>query len=276
MTFVRKRHTALKTVVSILATIVAFWVMPVGLKSCAKEALIEAQTPLWTALRNLDELQDEAALKTSSKEELIALIQELSSTQKGLELRLQTLEAAENDRARLEGLLRMPPFYGYETRAARVLRRDLNGYWQQLWIDAGSAHKIKRGMGVICKDGVVGRVREVYEQSAVVELISSPTFRIAAQIQGDDRPFVYRGRGLAFGEQPVGQTQAMQPEMALKQGESKWLVTTGLSGSFPEGITIGKLIQTDSVSEGGLLEGSVELSKNLEKLRQVTLLIPNR
>jgi rod shape-determining protein MreC len=266
----------LHTILALAGTVLGAIIIPIGFKSCAKDMLIESQAPLWSALQDVKSFQDASALKLLSKDDLVKVIQELAQTQAGLELKLKTLESVEAERGRLEQELKMPPFPGYETHVARILNRDLNGWWQQLWIDAGRAQGVRAGLGVVSRFGVVGRVREVYDQVSVVELVTSPHYRMAAQMKGDERPFVYQGMGLRFAMSPAGIVQALQPEMALKRGESKPIVTTGLSGSFPEGLPIGELIETGSVSEGGLLEGKVKLPQNLQNLKEVSLLIPYR
>jgi len=277
MSFSRRQHPKLKAILATLGVVVLFLALPVGFKGCNKDLLIQSQTPLWTALRDIDSLQDDAALMVMKKSELADLVKELASTQAGLELRLKTLEAVEAQKNRLESMLKMRPYYGYETRRGRVIRRDLSGYWQQLWVDVGRKQRVKVGLGVISQDGVVGRVREVFDDSCIIELVSSPRFRIAAQLSGDDRPFVYHGEGLNFGFSPIGKSEAMQPEMAVGQKDApRTIVTTGLSLSFPEGIPIGDLVQTGDVSQGGLLVGDIKLPRSLHSLRQVTILIPNQ
>ena len=280
MTFVRQKWTQLHTVLAIFGVILGWAIVPIGIKSCTKETLVQSQAPVWEALGELEKFQDAAALKLKSKDELAKTIGELGRTQAGLELKLKTLEAVEAERARLETLLKMQAnsrdLAGYEAKVARVINRDINGWWQQIWIDLGSAQGVKSGAGVVARFGVVGRVREVYEQTSVVELISSPRFRMAAQMQGDDRPFVFQGAGLRFAAAPLGVVQALQPEMALKPGEIKAISTTGFSGSFPAGLPIGLLTDTGGFSEGGLLEGHVRLPAQLQSIKEVSVLLPYR
>jgi rod shape-determining protein MreC len=276
MTFARHRWTSLKTIIAIAALILVWGLLPVGLKSCARRSLVTVQAPVWSALRDSSDLQDTAALKLASKDELVSIIAELGHEQAGLELKLKSAAAAEAQKARLEALLKMPPYWGYDVRVARVIRRDLNGWWQQLWIDRGSSSGIRPGMGVVCAQGVVGRVSDVYDDIAVVELLTSDRFRMAAMFDTDVRPFVYVGQSLAFGGAPIGRAQAMQPQTKLAPGETKDVVTTGLSGSFPEGLPIGTLFKTDGQSAGGLLEGQVRLAAPLESLKEVSVLLPNR
>lgn len=276
MTFVRHRWTALHTLLAIAGVVLGSIVLPVGFKSCARDTLVASQAPLWGGMRDITTLQDTAVLKLQSKDELIKTIQELARTQAGLELRLKTLDAAEAARGRLEQILKMPAYPGYETKVTRILNRDVNAWWQQIWIDVGEEQGVYPGLGVISRYGVVGRVTKVYSQSSVVELVTSPRFRMAAQMKGDERPFVYQGMGLRFGMEPMGKVEALQPEMALKKSEVRGIITTGLNGSFPEGLLVGELIATDSLSEGGLLGGRVRLSKNLQNLKEVSVLIPYR
>lgn len=276
MTFVKRRWSGLHTVLAIFGIILGWMIVPIGFKGCTKDMLIEAQAPIWGALSDVKTFQDTAALKLQSKEELVKTIQELARTQAGLELKLKTVDSVESAKARLEQQLKMPPALGFETKNVRIINRDINSWWQQITVDAGRAQGVRSGMGVISREGVVGRVREVYDQASTVELITSPRFRMAVQLQGDERPFVYQGQGLRLGLSPVGQVQALQPEMALNPNQSRTVVTTGLSGSFPEGLPVGELIDTKNIGEGGLLEGRIRLNKSLLNLKEVTLLIPYR
>jgi len=274
MTFVRHQWRPFHTILTVVGVMLASLILPIGLKSCARDTLIHSQAPLWTALQDIRSFQDTEALKLLSKDDLVKIIQDLAQTQAGLELKLKNLDTAEAQRGRLEQLLKMQPFPGYDTKVARIMERDINGWWQQIWIDVGREQGIRPGLGVVARFGVVGRVREVYEQTSVVELLTSPRFRMAAQVKGDDRPFIYQGQGLRFILKPVGAAQALQPEMALKAGETKQVVTTGVSGSFPEGVPMGTLVETSTLSEGGLLEGKVILPEDLQNLKEVSVLIP--
>ena len=276
MTFIRHRWRPLHTILTLIGVILGSVILPIGCKSCAHDAFIQAQAPVWTALQDVKAFQDAEALKILSKDDLVKIIQDLAQTQAGLELKLKTVDTIEAERGRLEQMLKMQPFPGYDTKVARILQRDLNGWWQQFWIDAGREQGVKAGFGVVSRFGVVGRIREVYDQTSVVELLTSPRFRMAAELRGDDRPFIYQGMGLRFALNPMGVAQALQPELALKKDETREVVTTGLSGSFPEGLPVGKLIDTNSLSEGGLLEGRVALNGNLQNLKEVSVLIPYR
>jgi rod shape-determining protein MreC len=276
MTFARRRWTPLKTLVAVAGLVLLSGLLPISFKCCARKTLVCAQAPLWLALRDVDQLEDAAALKSASRDELIEMVTDMAHAQAGLELKLKMTVALEEEKARLEDLLKMPPYWGYDARAARIIRRDLNAWWQEIWIDRGASSGVRPGLGVVCRDGVVGRVSEVYDQMAVVELLTSPRFRMAARLEGDTRPFVYTGAGLRFGLSPLGLAQAMQPENALADGVQRVVVTTGLSGSFPEGMPVGTLFKTDGLSSGGLLEGKIRPAAALDGLREVTVLLPNR
>ena len=88
----------------------------------------------------------------------------------------------------LEEILRLPSYPAYRYETARVARRDLSGWWRQFVIRKGRNYGLTVGAPVIFSGGVVGRIREVHAYTAVVDLISSPALRIAASVQGDNRP----------------------------------------------------------------------------------------
>ena len=64
------------------------------------------------------------------------------------------------------------------------------------------------------------------------------------------------------------------------RGESKAsraprrLVTSGLGGVFPPGLTIGYVVSADPSTDGLFKTGEVELDSRLSSLTEVTVLVP--
>ena len=58
------------------------------------------------------------------------------------------------------------------------------------------------------------------------------------------------------------------------QAEPKLLVTSSLTGTFPEGIRIGEVVDLSLGADGLFKSGTVRLGRALSTLREVTVLIP--
>jgi rod shape-determining protein MreC len=155
-----------------------------------------------------------------------------------------------------------------------VVRRDFSGWWQRLTIRKGKNFNLTVGAPVVFSGGVVGRISEVFAYTATVDLISSQTVRLAAVIEGDTRPISYQG-GLnpTFGS-AGGVIEFVPLDIFAGKNSTKRLVTSGLGGVFPPGLTIGSVIKVEPSTDGLFKSGEVKLDDRLAALTEVTVLIP--
>ena len=168
----------------------------------------------------------------------------------------------------------MPAYANYRFEHARVARRDFSGWWQRLIIRKGKNFGIAVGAPVVFTGGVVGRITEVYAYTSVVELIGSPNVRIAGAIDGDDRPLSFQG-GInpTFGP-PSGIIEFVPLDIFASPTAPKRLVTSGLGGVFPPGLTLGTVTKVEPSTDGLFKSGEVQLDPNLASLTEVTVLVP--
>jgi rod shape-determining protein MreC len=167
----------------------------------------------------------------------------------------------------------MPPNPQYRFEAARVCRRDLSGWWQQLTIRKGSNYDIPVGAPVVYAGGVVGRVSEVRLYEADVDLLSSPRLRLAATFDGDTRPFSYQGGNNPPLAPAQGILEFVPPDIIVFSTSPRRVVTSGL-GEFPAGLTIGYVSHLTTSPDGLFQSGKVVLDPRLSELTEVTVLVP--
>jgi rod shape-determining protein MreC len=175
--------------------------------------------------------------------------------------------------ARLQALLNLPEDPGWRYEPAAVVLRDNSAFWQQLTIRKGKNYGIEPNAPVVFSGGVVGRVRTVGLYESTVELISSPGFRLAAVLEGDQRPVSYQG-----GDNPTlgpsrGQAEFLPADLALSTGTHRRLMTSGLGGEFPPNLLIGELARLTPSADGMFQSGEVLLDRGLAKLSEVTVLM---
>jgi rod shape-determining protein MreC len=269
-----QRFDQAKPFVTLGLVLLAWILLPTAFKRIVRVSFFELQAPFEATASYVRDLQDFWALKSRPHNELIEAGRDLARLNAAYEVRLQQDSMLRAEMYRLERILKLPAAPGYRSETARVVRRDFSSWWQQLTIRKGRNYGIIEGSPVIYAGGVVGRVREVYAYTSVVELISSPGVRIAAAAEGDSRPFSYQG-GVNPTYGPAFATVEYVPlDVFVTPATPRRLVTSGLGGVFPPNLTIGYLTRVEPSTDGLFKSGEVNLDRALSDLSEVTVLVP--
>lgn len=112
---------------------------------------------------------------------------------------------------------------------------------QTITIDAGSSSGIARDMSVVSGSGLVGVVKSVTSRSAVVLLMSDPSFRVGVRVAGSQVMGVLSGTG--------GRTYSVQlldATESINLGDE--LVARGSDNDrpFPPGVPVGRVSWVDN------------------------------
>jgi rod shape-determining protein MreC len=150
---------------------------------------------------------------------------------------------------------------------ARVVSGAVSNFDQTLEIDKGSSAGIRRGMAVVTGRGLIGRVAQVSENRAVVELLSGGGFSVGFSIVSTNVLGVVRGQG------DGGRLRAtVDVDRDVFPGQI--LVTSGVEGSqFPQGLPIG-VVTAVNENQGALqTELSVEQLAATSDLSYVSVVV---
>jgi rod shape-determining protein MreC len=254
--------------------VIAWLVLPVVVKTFTRASFFEFTAPIAVAASYARDLQEYWTFRLHSNSELIEAGRDLARLNASYSLSVQQNAELQSQVERLETLLRLPSVANYRSEPARVARRDFSGWWQRLVIRKGKNFGIPVGAPVVFTGGVVGRVTEVYAYTAVVELISSPSVRIAGAIEGDTRPISFQG-GInpTFGP-PKATIEFVPLDVYASTTMPKRLVTSGHGGVFPAGLTLGTVTKVEPSPDGLFKNGEVQLDPTLASLTEVTVLVP--
>ncbi len=257
-----------------LGVILLAWIfLPLAAKIFARATFFEIQAPLVVADSFVRDIQSFWSNRAHSKDELLKAGRQLAGLIAQYEYSTQQNAQLQAEILRLENLLNLPPMPAFRLEPARVARRDFSGWWQRMVIRKGSNYGIAVGSPVVFAGGVVGRVTEVHRYTSVVDLVTSPTLRLAATVAGDTRPVSYQGGiNSTFGA-PRGTVDFVPLDVSPSPTLPKRLVTSGL-GVFPPGLIIGEIVQLEPSADGLFKSGEVLLDRRLGTLTEVTVLIP--
>ena len=147
------------------------------------------------------------------------------------QMRQDELEA-ENGRLRV--LLDLRDRLAVPTIGAEVVAREWNGFTRGLTINRGRASRLERLAPVIVIRGVVGRVVEIRESSAVIQLVTDPASSIGGVVNRT------RAQGLVEG---VAGGRLRLKLAAREEGVTPGdlVSTSGVGGLFPKGIPLGRV-----------------------------------
>ena len=254
--------------------IALWWVLPAVVKRFSRVGVYEFQAPSWVAMSYLKDLQAYWTDRNRTENELIEAGIDLARLNAAYELRNQQTDILEREVKALEGLLDLPSLPEYRYEIARVVRRDMNAWWQQIIIRKGRRHGIREGQAVVYAGGVVGRIEQVYEHTCVVQLLSSPNFRVAAHFENDLRPIQFNGGINQILHDPKASLNNVPPDIFIPANQSIRVISSRLGGSFPDGLTLG-YVQSLSPDASGLFQsGIVTIDPRLLSIREVAVLIP--
>ncbi len=196
------------------------------------------------------------------------------------------LERVAQENSRLRVILALPPSPGFRTVACPVLERGgAVGWWGTLVIGRGADHGIAAGDPVVVAVGLVGRVKAVSAHTSDVLLITDSNFRVACELE-TGRPELGGVRGVLCG------TGGRSPETRMLEmvyvadplrlrylrrdfepSPRTRVVTSGLGGGFPRGLTVGYLLETRITADGLYREAAVMPAADVGLLDEVIVLV---
>jgi rod shape-determining protein MreC len=270
----RIRLDRLTPIVTLIVFLFIWWLTPSFIKLFTQASFEEIQAPIWIATNHLETIANTTANKTKSKQALIDTISELKRQNAYYKQIKNINENYKAEISRLESILNLPSRDRFRYELAHVIQRNMGSWWQTIRINKGSKHGIQNGDAVIFIGGVVGRIAKTNYYSSQVDLLSNHSFRISASFMNDYRPLFYQGKGTDLWGQPKGSIKNAPQDLTTDSAKPLQLVTTGLGGTFPEGIAIGLVPWLEPDNTGMFQAGEVQLDKRLLGIKEVAVLIP--
>lgn len=190
----------------------------------------------------------------------VLLVQEnvkLRNEIEGYRLKLQMLQDSFQRVEDTSGLFRYIP--------ARVIDNSINNRHNFITLDAGANEGVYTGMGVICKNGVVGIVSATTKHFASVISLLNTDVRVSAMHKRSGTFGAVSWDGMNY-RRVVLDEIPLHVNVAV--GDT--IVTSGFSAIFPKDIPIGRVVDFH-IKDGSFLQITVELFADFKTLDYVYL-----
>ena len=182
-----------------------------------------------------------------------------------LKLRAIQLESRAAEADRLAALLRFHQSHqAVPMLPARVIAASADTASRTIYIDRGSRDGVRRDMGVITPDGVVGKVIEAFRNTSQVLLLTDKEGGVGAMLADSRIQSPVGGMG-----EPLLVMKYISSDDEVNPGER--VVTSGMDRIFPKDLPVGTV--TDIKPGSPFKHVRVRPAANLERLEEVFVLL---
>jgi rod shape-determining protein MreC len=182
-----------------------------------------------------------------------------------LKLEINQLQSKAAEADRLATLLSFRQ--GHQSVAmvvARVIGTSADTASQTIYLDRGERDNIRRNMGVITPDGVVGKVIESYRDTSQVLLLTDKDSGVGAMLAGPRIQSPVGGAG-----EPLLVMKYVANDDTVNVGDR--VVTSGMDRIFPRDLPVGTVTQIKPGSPFKQIR--LKPAANLERLEEVIVLL---
>jgi rod shape-determining protein MreC len=148
--------------------------------------------------------------------------------------------------------------------AARVIGGSAGTASQTIELDRGERDGIRRNMGVITPDGVVGKVVEAYANTAQVLLLTDKDSGVGAMLADSRIQSPVGGTG-----EPLLAMKYVPNDDAVSMGER--VITSGMDRIFPRDLPVGTIAEIKSGNPFKHIR--IKPAANLQRLEEVLVLL---
>ena len=154
----------------------------------------------------------------------------------------------------------------YDTLAAEIVGRSPDNWLRVMVLNKGSSHGVKKYMSVVTERGLVGRVISVGSRSSVVQLVTDSGSGVGGRLLDSRELGIVEGKN-----QEILSLELMNQEGKVEKGEV--LMTSGLGGTCPPGIPIGKVTKVEDQVKGLTKKIEVKPFVQFSRLDQVLVVM---
>lgn len=151
--------------------------------------------------------------------------------------------------------------------AARVIGASADMASQTIYVDRGEKDGVRRNMGVITPDGIVGKVIESYSNTSQILLLTDKDSGVGAMLESSRAQHPVGGTGEA-----LLSMKYVPNDDTVNTGET--VLTSGMDRIFPRNLPVGTV--SDVKAGNPFKQIRIKPAANLERLEEVIVLLTLR
>ncbi|GAB6274071.1 MAG: rod shape-determining protein MreC [Peptococcaceae bacterium] len=151
--------------------------------------------------------------------------------------------------------------------SAAVIGRDLNNWFGTITVNKGAREGLKVNMTVITPAGLIGRVISVSQKTAEVLLITDPRSGVSCLIQENRAPGLVEGMS-----GNTNQLQMIHIPTDFKIHKDQVVITSGLSGLYPYGLSVGRIKKVNREPSGLFFKATIQPFVDFNRLEEVLII----
>lgn len=237
-----------------------------GMDSLAGKGIAVIQDGLYGATDNVGQFFGRLFAATDIDKENLALKEELAN----LKSQLETYNEMEQENKRLRELLKVQDVIGdYSYITARVIAATPGNWMDELVINVGAEDGIEKNMIVMTQDGILGKVTAVGDTYCRIITLLNSSGGIACLVE----------RSRDTGVVKVSKDENGDPQLIIDyMGDDAdvvpgdVIVTSGMGGVYPKGLTIGTVAQVSAAKNGSGRTITVSSGVDFDHVEEVVVI----
>jgi len=183
---------------------------------------------------------------------------------------IEKLEAENAElKIQLLNILDLAGTAGYKIVNAKVISQGSSqSFSQTITIDSGSNAGIKKNMTVLSQFGLAGVVKDVYPNSALIQLASDSAFKVGARIAGTQQIGILSGRG-----NRSASLQLLDNSTTVKVGDVLLARGSIANRPFGPGVPLGYVSQVDNSAGAVAQTATIRYYTNFSTLGVVAVVV---
>lgn len=158
----------------------------------------------------------------------------------------------------------------FEFIVSKVISNSISSIDNYIRINKGRNSGIENEMGVVSQQGIVGIVRAVSSNYALIQPVINPKTVLSCKVKGANTPGSLVWDGIDY---RYANLEGFPRFEKFEKGDT--IITSGYSGIFPEGIVIGIIEDAKNQKDDNFLTLRIRLSTDFASLKDV-LIIKNK
>jgi rod shape-determining protein MreC len=196
-------------------------------------------------------------------------IEKLEAENANLKIELLNRKNADGELDQLKDILDLAGTAGYKIVNAKVISHGSSQFFSQtITIDSGSNAGIKKNMTVLSQFGLAGVVKDVYPNSALIQLASDPAFKVGARIAGSQQIGILSGRG-----NRSASLQLLDNLTEVKEGDVLLARGSIANRPFVPGVPLGSITKVNNSAGAVAQTASVRYYTNFSTLGVVAVVV---